>query len=242
MIASWGLLAFLKAADTRQNASFAIRLDRKSEFKDQLSRGGFENPEDIFDAVDGIDGLSSEDLEFRMENDPEFQRFWEEQQAQAREAAERQESAAKAGRRRPKPVQPKENTASQADAYTDTPIPVQPQVTVQPRPQAPAGGPQIQRTSRTPEPAPIAPSAPAGGLDPEGQTFRRRQGQSQPAPRRREADEVRAMSYRNVDDDAFFRSFEEGPQRKINVQTYLDDEGEDSPLTLEDIFGGDDER
>lgn len=29
MIASWGLLAFLKAADTRQNASFAIRLDKK---------------------------------------------------------------------------------------------------------------------------------------------------------------------------------------------------------------------
>ncbi|MEG0765733.1 MAG: FtsW/RodA/SpoVE family cell cycle protein, partial [Pseudoflavonifractor sp.] len=26
MLASWGLLAFLKATDTRQNASFAIRL------------------------------------------------------------------------------------------------------------------------------------------------------------------------------------------------------------------------
>ena len=26
MVASWGLLAFLKATDTRQNASFAIRL------------------------------------------------------------------------------------------------------------------------------------------------------------------------------------------------------------------------
>lgn len=29
MIVSWGLLAFLKAADTRQNASFAVRLDDK---------------------------------------------------------------------------------------------------------------------------------------------------------------------------------------------------------------------
>ena len=27
MVVSWGLLAFLKAADTRQNASFAIRLE-----------------------------------------------------------------------------------------------------------------------------------------------------------------------------------------------------------------------
>ena len=31
MIASWGLLAFLKATDTRQNASFAIRLSSKRE-------------------------------------------------------------------------------------------------------------------------------------------------------------------------------------------------------------------
>ena len=31
MIASWGLLAFLKATDTRQNASFAIRLPSRRE-------------------------------------------------------------------------------------------------------------------------------------------------------------------------------------------------------------------
>ena len=29
MIGAWGLLAFVKAADTRQNASFAIRLQKK---------------------------------------------------------------------------------------------------------------------------------------------------------------------------------------------------------------------
>ena len=28
MIAAWGLLAFIKAADTRQNASFAVRLHK----------------------------------------------------------------------------------------------------------------------------------------------------------------------------------------------------------------------
>ena len=31
MLSAWGLLAFLKAADTRQNASFAIRLQSKRE-------------------------------------------------------------------------------------------------------------------------------------------------------------------------------------------------------------------
>ena len=53
MIASWGLLSFLKAADTRQNASFAIRLDKKGEFENELEGGGMENPEEIFAAVDG---------------------------------------------------------------------------------------------------------------------------------------------------------------------------------------------
>ena len=30
MVASWGLLAFVKASDTRQNASFAVKLNRKA--------------------------------------------------------------------------------------------------------------------------------------------------------------------------------------------------------------------
>ncbi|NLD19423.1 MAG: FtsW/RodA/SpoVE family cell cycle protein [Clostridiales bacterium] len=51
MIASWGMLAFLKAADTRQNASFAIRLDKKDEFENEMESRGPENPEDLFDAV-----------------------------------------------------------------------------------------------------------------------------------------------------------------------------------------------
>lgn len=47
MIASWGLLAFLKAADTRQNASFAIRLDKRGDFdeyeeyEDELGGEGY---------------------------------------------------------------------------------------------------------------------------------------------------------------------------------------------------------
>ena len=33
MMGAWGLLAFVKAADTRQNASFAVRLARKEAVK-----------------------------------------------------------------------------------------------------------------------------------------------------------------------------------------------------------------
>lgn len=51
MIASWGLLAFLKAADTRQNASFAIRLDKKGEFEPELEGAGLDDPEEIFRAI-----------------------------------------------------------------------------------------------------------------------------------------------------------------------------------------------
>ncbi len=35
MLCSWGLLAFVKAADTRQNASFAVRLPRKGGMQDE---------------------------------------------------------------------------------------------------------------------------------------------------------------------------------------------------------------
>ena len=34
MMGAWGLLAFIKAGDTRQNASFAVRLVKKSEADD----------------------------------------------------------------------------------------------------------------------------------------------------------------------------------------------------------------
>jgi len=35
MIGAWGLLAFVKAADTRQNASFAVRLLRRGGKSDE---------------------------------------------------------------------------------------------------------------------------------------------------------------------------------------------------------------
>jgi len=35
MICAWGLLAFIKAADTRQNASFAVRLHKAGGGEDE---------------------------------------------------------------------------------------------------------------------------------------------------------------------------------------------------------------
>lgn len=55
MIASWGLLAFLKAADTRQNASFAIRLDKKGDFEeyeDELRGEGYDDAAEFMRELD----------------------------------------------------------------------------------------------------------------------------------------------------------------------------------------------
>lgn len=51
MIASWGMLAFLKAADTRQNASIAIRLDKKGDFDNEMESEGPYDPEEIIREV-----------------------------------------------------------------------------------------------------------------------------------------------------------------------------------------------
>lgn len=54
MLISWGLLAFLKAADTRQNASFAVRIARDDEINDMDDAAYYENASDI-DAEVGAD-------------------------------------------------------------------------------------------------------------------------------------------------------------------------------------------
>ena len=63
MITSWGLLAFLKAADTRQNASFAIRLDKKGEFdqyEDELRGEGYYDAEGFIQEIDKLNPQRAE--------------------------------------------------------------------------------------------------------------------------------------------------------------------------------------
>ena len=222
MIASWGLLAFLKAADTRQNASFAIRLDRKSEFKDHLADGDFQNPEDIFSAVDGWEGQSDQSISEQMDQDPEFQKFWEEKQRQAErelKAAQKVQPAQQA----PRPK--KKRQAQQASPQTQ----VQQQPVQQPAPQA---RPQAQAGQQQ-----ARPQAQPG----QAQPSRRDRPEPAPQPRTPSKPRPRPVSYENVDDDAFFRSLDEKsgrPEGRPTIQTY-DSGEEDQPVTLEDLFGGD---
>ncbi|MBQ6370936.1 MAG: FtsW/RodA/SpoVE family cell cycle protein [Firmicutes bacterium] len=218
MIASWGLLAFLKAADTRQNASFAIRLDRKSEFKDHLADGDFLDPEDIFSAVDGMEGNSALSISEQMDNDPEFQKYWEEKQRLAQAQPRNTRPAAKYQTQVPRGKKGKKDAEAQnAPAPQPKKQKQQKQKQAQPKQQPQPSAPQTPREDRQarPEPAP------------------KRKASAKPRPR--------PVSYKNVDDDAFFRSLDEKGGRPASgptIHMYDDAEG-DQPVTLEDLFGGD---
>ena len=54
MLSAWGLLAFIKAADTRQNASFAVRLPSRKQEK-ELGREEPQTYEDYDEEEDGFD-------------------------------------------------------------------------------------------------------------------------------------------------------------------------------------------
>ena len=211
MIASWGLLAFLKAADTRQNASFAIRLDRKSEYKDHLADGDFYDPEELFYAVDHgspepFDTGTGLSISQEMENDPEFQRFWAEKQKQMKREQKLAERKVRAQQKvQPEQVQPGKANSGKANSE-----------------KANSGKSQAKSQSSIDDPA-------------RAETRPRR---TEPAPKRKAPAKPRPrpVSYQNVDDDAFFRSLDEnnGP----TIHTY-EDADEDQAVTLEDLFGGD---
>ena len=211
MIASWGLLAFLKAADTRQNASFAIRLDRKSEYKDHLADGDFYDPEELFYAVDHgspepFDTGTGLSISQEMENDPEFQRFWAEKQKQMKREQKLAERKVRAQQKvQPEQVQPGKANSGKANSE-----------------KANSGKSQAKSQSSIDDSA-------------RAETRPRR---TEPAPKRKAPAKPRPrpVSYQNVDDDAFFRSLDEnnGP----TIHTY-EDADEDQAVTLEDLFGGD---
>lgn len=260
MIASWGLLAFLKAADTRQNASFAIRLDRKSEYQDHLADGDFQNPEDIFSAVDGLDVDSAVSLSDQMDNDPEFQAFWEARQKQfmANVAAgpSDENNSAKAGRsRNPAPKKkPRPQSAgakaggaaagSARSGNANSGGAAKSGARASGNGAAKAGNAKPNARAAAAKPAGIVPRNTGAAEAPPSVAAPVRPAKPEPAPQKKAQAKPRPrpVSYQNVDDDAFFRSLDEKggrpPGSGPSIQTY-EDADEDQPVTLEDLFGGD---
>ena len=79
LVTCWGLLAFIKAADTRQNASFAVPLPKRlsirekrlirtyedrrdNEYDDEAPKGGAEN-DDGYVVIDSFDDWDYEDYD-----------------------------------------------------------------------------------------------------------------------------------------------------------------------------------
>ncbi|MCL2368127.1 MAG: FtsW/RodA/SpoVE family cell cycle protein [Oscillospiraceae bacterium] len=75
MLASWGLLAFIKAADTRQNASLAVKLDRRAirrakgvDWENEEGEGAYDefdehDAHDTYDEYDEYDAYDDDDYE-----------------------------------------------------------------------------------------------------------------------------------------------------------------------------------
>ncbi|MCL2563347.1 MAG: FtsW/RodA/SpoVE family cell cycle protein [Oscillospiraceae bacterium] len=65
MLASWGMLAFIKAADTRQNASLAVKLDRKA-----IREAKLEEYYDEYDDVGTYDDIHDDHYEEDRRGEP----------------------------------------------------------------------------------------------------------------------------------------------------------------------------
>lgn len=253
MIASWGLLSFLKAADTRQNASFAIRLDKKGEFENELEGGGMENPEEIFAAVDGNSRYYQNEPERNRRQRPAAMR-----QPDSRDYATRgrsndttiiQGSSSRTNRQiryenisddeffnNLNQIRPKDSFSEQWERVSPTPA-------KKPRPQ---GRTSSQRSAR---PASARPAErPAQPKRPAGQTAGRasqrpagRSGTQQPASRQPRAARPVSPQQSHPGSTQASRSQRPQPQRpQPQRPARTRPQQEDSQqLTLEDIFGGD---
>ena len=237
MIVCWGMLAFLKAADTRQNASLAVRIQERDPEKGLAS----------VESVSAVDMYDPEDL---------YALLGEEYRAPSRKdrKARKADTAANAEQSAPRTTRPMKPApkSSRADAneleppewkQTARPKPAQPKPTqpkpVQPRPakdetrppftrekaQPKQSGPTIQTYRPQAEPTPAAqqqkPAAPAG----------KPAAQGTPGVRRDEPHTPKAVRYKDVSDDDFFGKFDPPAKPKPEAPE------EEGPLTLDDIFG-----
>ena len=125
MIVSWGMLAFLKAADTRQNASLAVRVHEKDPDKGLAS----------VESVSAVDIYDPEDL-YALLGEEYRKPSRKERKAEEKQAKEAEARQAKADI--PKPVKPQPQPKPAKPKPAPQPKPPQPQP-------KPAGTPGVRR-------------------------------------------------------------------------------------------------
>ena len=243
MITCWGLLAFVKAADTRQNASFAIRLDRKSDFKDNLSDGDYQEPEELFDDVEKNAGRHESELDSSSAARPESY----DAPAGYSDATQYMKPVREDSSMRTEPRKSRTNPFRGAKPLRDklpvrkpkpepkpTPQPVQPS---KPKPTQPSKPKPTQPSKPKPKPEPIRPpKRDSEWIESEYEVFteddlrsdyKGYDGYKPPAPGR-----AKSIQYKEFSDDEFFGKFD-----AVDAEPQTTRIEDDSPLTLDDIFG-----
>ena len=233
MIVCWGMLAFLKAADTRQNASLAVRIQERDPEKGIAS----------VESVSAVDMYDPEDLyallgeEYRTPSRKDRKDRKTDTEAKAEQPAPRTTRPMKAASKsaqaganeleppewkqpaRPKPAQPKPAQPRPAQAEAERPP------FTREKSQPKQSGPTIQTYRPQADPKPATPqpksAAPAAKSAPQGT----------PGVRRDEPHTPKAVRYKDVSDDDFFGKFDPPAKPKPEAPE------EDGPLTLDDIFG-----
>lgn len=240
MIVSWGMLAFLKAADTRQNASLAVRIQEKDPDKgvssvESVSAVDMYDPEDLY-ALLGEEyrkpSRKSRKAEPRATSEQPVSAGPDDRDL---EPPEWKQPAKQAPPARPaQPVQPASGDVTRPTFSRKKSRPEEParsaEKTAQPartqQPEAKRPGPVIQTYqprshASAPEPAPAPKSAPQGT----------------PGVRREEPHTPKAVRYTDVSDDDFFGKFDPKPAKPASGASNPEAPEEDGPLTLDDIFG-----
>ena len=241
MIVCWGMLAFLKAADPRQNASLAVRIQERDPEKGLAS----------VESVSAVDMYDPEDLyallgeEYRTPSRKDSKSRKSDTEAKAQQPAPRTTRPMKAASKsahagaseleppewkqpsrpkpaqtktaQPKPAQPKP-ARNEAERPPFTREKAQPDRQQQSGPTIQTYRPQTESRPAAPQPKPSAPAA-------------RPAGQGTPGVRRDEPHTPKAVRYTDVSDDDFFGKFDPPAKPKPEAPE------EDGPLTLDDIFG-----
>lgn len=245
MIATWGLLAFLKATDTRQNASFAIRLDKKGDFadyQDQLSAGDMQTPEDLFNMVDGPEAVAR-----RRREKAELEREKKAAKAAARQAESfgdqlaREEEMFEYRKARRQESSQKRQPAPRRSSPVDTQVIPKAGSSAKSRPAA-----SKPKAAAKAKPKPAKPAQPKPVKAAPAKSAPQKPTKSKPAQQQRpmKKDHPRSVNYRSVTDDDFFNLFDENAGRKAPGGSAKKSGAPakkpqaDEPLTLEDLFGG----
>lgn len=215
MIASWGMLAFLKAADTRQNASLAVRIHEKHletapVHTESMAVSDFDSADDLYALLADEPGHTTQADDTYNAGIPDAGSFNDPGTGEPEDVS--YSGRVTAGRSRKKR---RFNIAipSRVSEFLEKPEPAEP-------------APTRRRQDDREPPDFRDPAAP------EVSTYKPDIKETAEKRERSRREHPKAVKYTEVSDDDFFSSFDTPAESKSK-------DDEEQPVTLEDIFGDD---